>query len=534
MSTVASRHDQPFRAFALDGRHVDPAALAIRSAAADTTIEPKVMALLALLAERPGRLWTRSELIDRLWPDGGGGDESLTRAVYMLRKALGDPHGLPDAIVTVPKLGYRLDATVAYGDQRLPDTVGEALAWQEEAAADGLSVAVMPIEDMSPESGSGYLAQGMTRDLTALLSRVPRLRVAAYSSVTGRAGATAAEIAEAVNVRYVVSGTLTQRQDLIRLRMEMVDCRSHALVWSQRYDTGLDAFFDVQEDAILSISTAISSQVKVIDPSGDGRGPFNPSAYELVQEAETLRLNYGRATAGHIVEKLGRVMDIEPHNAVARAALAVQLSQNVVSQWVKDPDATRGEANRHIELALAAAPSDPEVLAAAGVVAAMFHRPDEAIGYLERSIRRDPNNAHALAVLGWQRCIRLSDPRGVELITLAEERAPHHPRFGLWATYRATAHLFMLDYANGVVACREAVARTPNYYQPSLSLAWALTGLKRRGEAEDAVRRAQRLEASDIVEKFVLEVKKWAANSPNAAACCAVLDELNDRAAALR
>ena len=36
------------------------------------------------------------------------------------------------------------------------------------------------------------------------------------------------------------------------------------------------------------------------------------------------------------------------------------------------------------------------------------------------------------------------------LIETAEARAPHHPRFALWATYRATAHLFMVNYEAGL------------------------------------------------------------------------------------
>lgn len=67
----------------------------------------RAMALLALLCQRPGRVWTRGELLDALWPGGQVvADESLSQLVFRLRAALG-PRG--DCIVTVRGVGVRLD-----------------------------------------------------------------------------------------------------------------------------------------------------------------------------------------------------------------------------------------------------------------------------------------------------------------------------------------------------------------------------------------------------------------------------------------
>ena len=69
-------------------------------------MEPRVMRVLATLAETPGEVVTRTFLFEVIWPETVVGDEALTRAVSELRKALAD--GAPDAIETIRGTGYRL------------------------------------------------------------------------------------------------------------------------------------------------------------------------------------------------------------------------------------------------------------------------------------------------------------------------------------------------------------------------------------------------------------------------------------------
>ncbi len=60
--------------------------------------------LLALLSGGPGRVFTREQILDRAWPDGGCvTDRTVDVHVKSLRRKLGDP----DAIETVRGVGYR-------------------------------------------------------------------------------------------------------------------------------------------------------------------------------------------------------------------------------------------------------------------------------------------------------------------------------------------------------------------------------------------------------------------------------------------
>ncbi|MEM7765911.1 MAG: winged helix-turn-helix domain-containing protein [Pseudomonadota bacterium] len=71
-------------------------------------VEPKVMDLLTALARRDGAVATREDLISEIWPNQVGSDESLTRAMSQLRRALGEKRGDQSQIVTIPKRGYQL------------------------------------------------------------------------------------------------------------------------------------------------------------------------------------------------------------------------------------------------------------------------------------------------------------------------------------------------------------------------------------------------------------------------------------------
>lgn len=523
MAKSRSTSSKTHAPFYMNGVLVEPDALRISGSQTSCRLEPKVMELLIALCERPGVLWRRRELLGRIWDDDDATDESLTRAIYQLRRALRRVAAAAGAVRTLSKQGYRLDAEVWSADEKSDPLLSTKPPWA------AFSVAVLPVVDLSADGAGQLLADGLTRDLTMLLSRTPQFRVAPYSSAA-RFAANApgmAEIGEQLKSRYLVSATLLRLEDTIRLRVDLSDAAEGVLLWAEKYQTAYDRFFEIEEAVVCSIATAVAAQVNLTQPVRARRaGRFNLTAYERIQAAEVLRLSYGRDNAGKIVAMLEEALAIEPDDPLTRAALAVQLSQNVVSQWAEDPQSTMAQADQLIEQSLAAAPNDPEVRAAAGIVATMFHRPDEAIAHLEIATARNPNDPHAMAVLGWQLCLRHADPGGIGLIETAEARAPHHPRFGLWATYRATAHLFMLNHAEGLIGARQAIERTPKYYQPHLTCAWAHTGLGDRAAAKCEIKRAQALESGDILEKFVAEMHRWARNSAHAEACAEVLEAL--------
>src|SRR5688500_15763283 len=100
---------------------VEPGLNQLSASGRTLKLEPKAMALLRYLAERPGQVVSRDALLSAIWPGVVVGDDSLTQAVIKLRNALGDTADSPAYIQTIPKGRYRLVAPVGR-----PETIASA------------------------------------------------------------------------------------------------------------------------------------------------------------------------------------------------------------------------------------------------------------------------------------------------------------------------------------------------------------------------------------------------------------------------
>jgi DNA-binding winged helix-turn-helix (wHTH) protein len=85
-------------------------------------LRPKAFDLLALFAQRPGKLLNKDELMSSLWPEEKFVEESnLTGYVSTLRKALGEY----EFIKTVSRQGYRFEAEVTPAQSEKPTLEAE-------------------------------------------------------------------------------------------------------------------------------------------------------------------------------------------------------------------------------------------------------------------------------------------------------------------------------------------------------------------------------------------------------------------------
>ena len=106
---VSASSSEPFL---VAGFEVDPSAHLVSGKDQSVKIEPRTMALLVFLAQRPGEVVNRAELEREVWPGMVVGYDALNNTVAKLRKVFQDDAKNPSVIQTIPKVGYKLIAEV--------------------------------------------------------------------------------------------------------------------------------------------------------------------------------------------------------------------------------------------------------------------------------------------------------------------------------------------------------------------------------------------------------------------------------------
>lgn len=107
--------------FELGPINVRPAMRSLETSTGSVSVEPLVMRLLVTLSRRAGQLVSREQVFDACWGRAAVGDDSLNRAVAILRKALRETAGNTVRIETVPGSGYMLRLVASGSREQLSD-----------------------------------------------------------------------------------------------------------------------------------------------------------------------------------------------------------------------------------------------------------------------------------------------------------------------------------------------------------------------------------------------------------------------------
>jgi len=117
------------------------------------------------------------------------------------------------------------------------------------------SVAVLYFDNLSRDTASAYLADGLTDELITRLSQVQRLEVRSRfesQRVRGQRSADPRVLGRMVRAEYLVTGSLQQAGQRVRVNVALIRAPSGAQVWGEVYDRAGD---------ILSIQAEISREV---------------------------------------------------------------------------------------------------------------------------------------------------------------------------------------------------------------------------------------------------------------------------------
>ena len=99
--------------FNFDSYRLDVADQQLWRGAEPVSLRPKTFAVLTCLVDAAGRLVTKKDLLDGLWPDVFVGDDALKTCVREIRDALGDDAQAPCYIETAHRRGYRFIAPLS-------------------------------------------------------------------------------------------------------------------------------------------------------------------------------------------------------------------------------------------------------------------------------------------------------------------------------------------------------------------------------------------------------------------------------------
>ena len=103
------------RSFKIYDYYIDPATSSVKLFNKEFRLEPKVMNVLCLLAQESGKVYSKTEILEHVWPNQVVDPELVTRAIFELRKIFCDDPKQPKYIKTIPRKGYMLLPQVEYG-----------------------------------------------------------------------------------------------------------------------------------------------------------------------------------------------------------------------------------------------------------------------------------------------------------------------------------------------------------------------------------------------------------------------------------
>ena len=150
------------------------------------------------------------------------------------------------------------------------------------------SIAVLPFVNMSSDPEQEYFSDGLTEEIITDLSQLENLLVISRSSMMTFKGLNKKikEIAEDVNVRYVLEGSVRKAGNNLRITARLIDTQKGGHLWAEKYSGTIEDIFDIQERVSKSIVKSLDIQLTHKEESQLVHHRFpNPRALEYFMQA---------------------------------------------------------------------------------------------------------------------------------------------------------------------------------------------------------------------------------------------------------
>jgi TolB-like protein/Tfp pilus assembly protein PilF len=433
-------------------------------------LRPRSFAVLRLLAENPGRLVTKDELIAKVWDDVAVTEDSLTQCIADIRKAIGDDDRR--VLRTMPRKGYML----------VPAQRGAHLAGR---APDLPSLAVMPFLSIGEDCGPLTLGTGVASEIINELARNRDLRLIGRDSSFALANQNllAHELGEQLGARYLVEGTTQRIGGTIIVDVQLVDARDGSIAWGDRFSANAPNVLQVQHEIAGRIAGSLHSGIREVEKHAIlAAPPRDLDVYELTLRGVARKHQFNgeatRAGRADLEEAIRRDPNFGPAHAYLAWLNLIDILLGLTGEWSPARfGEVIGQFNRAIEL------DSTLSTAHQGLSQALTYAGDveRAVAVARRGVELGPSDADALLFLA----VALFESGEItEAQELGDKAIGLNP---LRPSYYCFFHAMILwgneRYRESLAEFEECLRKTPNFRGADTYRVMCLAGFGRLDDA---------------------------------------------------
>ena len=150
------------------------------------------------------------------------------------------------------------------------------------------SIAVLPFKNMSGDQKQEYIADGITDNIIAAISKDPSLFVISQNSsffYKGKA-VKVQRVSEELGVQYVLEGSVQKSGDRVRVIAQLIDAIDDKHLWSERYNRDFKDIFELQDELAsklansLRVNLILGEEAKLWQKNRPSNLQFNEKVFE--------------------------------------------------------------------------------------------------------------------------------------------------------------------------------------------------------------------------------------------------------------
>jgi adenylate cyclase len=295
--------------------------------------------------------------------------------------------------------------------------------WALQYSKRPIAIAVLPLQNLNPDSSGDYFVDGLTDEIIHDLSLIDGLAVRSLTSslVFKAQPRNVREAGRQLQADFLVEGSVLRADDRLRIDVRVVRVRDDFPVWSERFDRRLADVFAIQDEIALGLVNNLRLRL------GRGRRRYETSveAYDLYLSGRSaMSARHGGPPTGGI-PWFEQAIVKDPSFAPAYAALGSEYALLSAQFPVNHSPDELAKMNAAAEKAVTLDPLLAEAHAALGMVDAREGHWADAERQFRRAIELDRNRSEtysdfALWVLG---VVGRTD-EAIENMRLAEANDP--------------------------------------------------------------------------------------------------------------